>query len=825
MLGIPYRIDQIAHLTHAADLFQGQAAPQLLRYVAFDTRVISHGPETLFVAIKTNNRDGHDFIQEAWKKGVRNFIVDRPVSYKEVNYILSIDPLESLQLWAMHHRCRFSYPVLGITGSNGKTIVKEWLTTLLEQQFQVVKSPMSYNSQLGVALSLLQMHPDADLAIIEAGISQPDEMAVLHQMIQPTLGMLTHMGNAHAEGFSSSAQKLAEKCLLFTDVEQLFTTSLQGEVLAELRNTSYPLITIGSETNDQIQVEYKRSESGWQINWREGEGVGRYELPLTGESDVENALLAIVGARHFGVSPTEIAERLALLYPIDMRTELISDNPHITLINDSYNSDVDSVRNAFRMLHNTAAHPNRHIILTDIPHQGDTQIEIHTVLLKEAIELAGSDRVRTIGPIFQALGHRLSYSNTQSLIADFRYEDFVDSVVLLKGARQFELEQLIPLFNQQLNATWLKVDLNALSHNFRLLKSLVPPGTKTMCMVKAFSYGSGTWEIARELEKEGATYLTVAYPSEGVELRNAGIELPVMVMNADVASIPALIRFDIEPEVHSLDFLERYVRACRMADLTEYRIHLKLETGMGRLGFHESELEELIACIGRYPDLTVISVMSHLAAADDPSADVFSLAQIEQFDRMYAKLQQALGLQAFRHILNTAGIIRFSQYAMDMVRLGIGLYGIDPTQDFQTENRISDFQEMGSLFSRISRIQQYPAGVSIGYGRSQFAKRETRIAVIPIGYADGIPRNLSNGKMAFLVRGKRAPIFGRVCMDMLMLDITDIPEAIPGDEVVIFGRQGSAHISIGELAEAAGTIPYEILVRISPRVRRVYVRE
>lgn len=819
MLGLPYRIDQIAPLAHATDLFQGQMHPGLLRYVAFDTRTISHGPETLFVALKTENRDGHAFIEAALEKGACNFLVDRKLPYKDINYILANDTLESLQLWAMHHRSQFSYPVIGITGSNGKTTVKEWLTTLLEQQFQIVKSPMSYNSQLGVALSLLQMHPEADLALIEAGISRPGEMAILRQMIQPTLGLLTHIGNAHAEGFVSEDQKLQEKSLLFEEVETVMATSLQPHIMPALTAQPFALQSIGRRAEDEIVIAESKTERGWQIEWRESSERGTYELPLSGESDLENALLAILAARLLGVAPESIAARLPLLYPIDMRTELITDNPQITLINDSYNSDVDSVRNAFRLLQNTAAQPHRHIILTDILHQGEAQNDVHRTLLAEAIQLAGEAHVRTIGPIFLGLGHPLSYATTEALIEDFRYGDFVNSTVLLKGARRFELERLIPLFNQQLNATWLKVDLNALSHNFRLLKSQVPPDTKTMCMVKAFSYGSGSWEIARELEKEGATYLTVAYASEGVELRNAHIQLPIMVMNADVTSIPALLRFDIEPEVHSIDFLERYVRAARMAEQSNYRIHLKLETGMGRLGFHEDELEALIACIARYSDLQVVSVMSHLAAADDPAADAFSMQQIATFQRMYARLQEALGLQAFRHVLNTAGLIRFSQYAMEMVRLGIGLYGIDPTA------RELDLQEIGSLRSRISQVRSYPAGSSIGYGRSQFVNRESRIAVVPIGYADGIPRNLSNGRMAFLVRGQRARIFGRVCMDMLMLDVTDISGARAGDEVVIFGRQEDAFISVKELAEAAGTIPYEILVRISSRVRRVYVRE
>ena len=816
MLGLSYKIEEIGRATIALDLFQGLYPSDPVRQIAFDTRNINQGENTIFVALKTSHRDGHDFIEEAIEKGVKHFLVEKPLPYKNINYAICQNTLESLQFWAAYHRSRFDYPVIAITGSNGKTTVKEWITTLLELEFRIVKSPMSYNSQLGVALSVLQMRPDADLAIIEAGISLPGEMEVLAELIKPDIGILTHMGAAHAEGFSSESEKLNEKLHLFTNTQTILMGSKQGAILSQVKEKYENVLTIGADQSDWIRIAKKK---GKEILLQHEEEQWPIQIPLSGEGDEENLLLAFLAAKYLKADMELVQSRIPYLHPVSMRMEMITDNPEITIINDSYNSDIDSVRNAFHYLMNTEGHPGKQIIISDIPNQGSRQEVIQRKILEEAIELVGENNVRTIGPIFSKIAHKHHFETTGAFIRDLQYETFIDSTVLLKGARSFEFEKIIPLLNRKLNATYFKIDLNSLSHNFRYLKSQLPENVKVMCMVKAASYGSGTWEIAQTLVREGADYLTVAYASEGIELRKANINLPIMVMNPDPMSIDALLRFEIEPEVSNFDFLQKYLRAARLFGLKEYGIHLKIETGMGRLGFREEDIPGLVEMITQYPDTKVISVMSHLAASDMKEEDEFSLQQIQRFQAIYQSLQQELGIFSFRHILNTAGILRFPQFAMEMVRMGIGLYGIDPTG----ENH--PLQEIGSLHSTISQIQTYPEGTSIGYGRSQYAERETRIATVPIGYADGIPRSLSNGKFSFLVQGKRAPIFGRVCMDMLMLDVTDIPEAGAGDEVVIFGRQKEAVISVGELAVAAGTIPYEVLVRISPRVRRVYGRE
>ncbi|MEL6594269.1 MAG: alanine racemase, partial [Bacteroidota bacterium] len=503
----------------------------------------------------------------------------------DINYALVADTLDALQKWAWMHRNKFNYPVIAITGSNGKTIVKEWLATLLELQFQIVKSPMSYNSQLGVPLSLLKMHPQADLAIIEAGISEPDEMAILQAMIQPDIGILTHMGPAHDESFPSREDKLREKLQLFHEVKRLLLGKEQLWVEQIVREAKLPHCNQHPEL-DQIV------------------------LPFQSAADLENARLASLAALELGVARSEIEERLPLLQAVEMRQETITDNPEITILNDSYNADPDSVRNALQFLSQIEAHPRRMVVLSDIPHLGQNQLRVQEALLEEAIALVGQEQVISLGPVYGEIGRVKHFVNTEGLLAEMEYDAFRNSTVLLTGARRFELERLIPFLNPKRNASWLQIDMQALASNFRFLKSRVPEGTKTMCMVKAASYGGGTWEIAKVLEREGATYLGVAFASEGIELRKAGIRLPIMVMNPDLSSLDSLVRFNLEPEVSNLDFLQRYIRAARLAGQAEYRIHLKIETGMGRLGFGEEDLPTLINVIAQHPDLNIISVLS-----------------------------------------------------------------------------------------------------------------------------------------------------------------------------------------------------------------------
>ncbi|MEO1447893.1 MAG: alanine racemase [Bacteroidota bacterium] len=813
MLGIPYNIQEIAQSAGAQDLFQGQLHPGKLRYVAYDSRRISHGAETLFVALKTPHRDGHDYVADAYAKGVRNFLVSRRLDLSGVNYALSEDTLLALQTWAMHHRLRFSYPVLAITGSNGKTTIKEWLATLLEPHMQVVKSPRSFNSQLGVPLSLLQLHPQAELAIIEAGISQKGEMEMLREMIQPTLGLLAHMGAAHADGFANETEKLAEKLLLFEQVEKLLFYTDQPDIFRQITATGLPVMSVGRAERADLHLHEEQGQ--WQLRY----GDRAWTLPISGGGSgrQENILLTLLAVHSLGIDLAEVIPHLDTLLPVEMRTELISDHPRITILNDSYNTDPDAVRYAFSVLAELEAQPHKAIILSDIPHLGADQEQVQSTLLQEAIDLAGADKVWTVGPIFASLGHAQAYADTDSLLKAIQPSQFLDHQVLLKGARTFALEQLVPLLQGKPNATFLRINLDALGYNFRQLKGQLAPGVRAMCMVKAAGYGSGTWEIARELERLGADYLAVAYLSEGIDLRQRGIDLPIMIMNPDPGQMGSLLTYDLEPEISSVALLEAYLRAARWQTATRQRIHLKLETGMSRLGLVDDDLPAVQKRLFQAPDLEVVSAMSHLAAADDPGEAAFSRSQIAEFDRLYNKLFLGTGLHPWRHILNTAGLLQFPAAHWEMVRMGIGLYGINPVRDHPLH-----LQEVGSLISQISQIHQYPAGTSIGYGRAQSTIRDSRIATIPIGYADGIPRSLGEGRISFGIRGAMAPTIGRVCMDMLMLDVTDVPEARAGDPVLIWGEYGDQVLSVDRLALASGTIPYEILVRVSPRVRRIF---
>lgn len=811
-IGTPYTIHEIADAVSAKDLFQGHTEQPPLLFLSFDTRYIQNGEQTLFIALRTPNRDGHDFIREAFEKGVKNFMVDKKNNLiAGINYVLVEDTLDALQLWAGFHRNRFRYPVIGITGSNGKTTVKEWLTTLIESAFQVIKSPMSYNSQLGVPISLLQMNPEAEVAIIEAGISQKGEMERLQRIIQPTFGILTHIGTAHADGFASFEEKISEKLILFRNVTHWVYSGEQADVNQMIKKSNLPPVL-----TFKAYIEKN----------------GRFPLDTLDlapfshtQADRENAALCILMSRLLGINIEVLKERLPLLYPIQMRTEMITDNPEITVINDSYNSDPDSVINAMEVLKNTLAHPHKRLILTDMLNQGKLSVQQHTRILTIAETLFGKENVYTIGDTFSQIRQesqevvKKAFQNMEQFMEMFRYEAFKNSTVLLKGARQFGLEKLIPLLNHKPNASVFKVNLNALIHNVRFFRSQIPKHTHLMCMVKAFSYGSGTWEIAEVLEKEGVDYLGVAYVSEGIELKSKGIKLPIMVMNPDTESIEALIYFGLEPEIYQFGLLDRYIRAARLAGLNRFPVHLKFDTGMGRLGFSEKDLPQIVDYLIRFPDLQVVSIMTHLAAADEPEARDFTLHQLRIFTGICEKFTALTGISPLRHALNSAGILNYPEYALEMVRLGIGLYGINPVNTPQV------LQEIGTLVTVISQIHEYPAGTSIGYGRAQFTNRNSRIATIPIGYADGIFRSLSNGKLSMYVREKLAPIFGRICMDMMMLDVTDIPDTKEGDEVLIFGYSGNIFRSVADLAAAAGTIPYEILTSISPRVRRVYVRE
>lgn len=794
----------------------------LIEEVAIDSRRIHHPDKTMFVALKGENRDGHDFVYLAYERGVRCFLVEKWMEgLAGATQIVVEDSRRSLQQFARRYRERFSYPVIGITGSNGKTIVKEWLATVLEGNMRLVKSPQSYNSQLGVPLSLLGMQKKLDLAIIEAGISRPGEMEKLAGMIQPKWGVLTHFGDAHAEGFDSEAEKLKEKLKLFSNTDCVFVSADDALVIAALRSAHIPFQSIGQDEAADLRVREAHSDGN---HWYFSIGDTGFVLPVTGRAALENALLVIQVAHHLGLEWETIRAKVACLHPVSMRMERITDNPEIAIINDAYNADRASVENAFSLLENERAHAGRRLILSDMEHQGQHQTAVQSELLAIAREKFGVANLILIGPIFRQLATAFSglraYPDIDAFLVDFDYDDFRHTTVLLKGARRYALERLIPYLSRRVTATTFKINMNHLVHNFRQFRALLPPSVKMMSMVKAFAYGSGTWEIAQVLEEEDIDYLAVAYTAEGIALRTQGIEVPIVIMNADPQNLEQLLHFRLEPNVFSLEFLRAYVHAGDLGGFASYPIHIKVDTGMRRLGFRQEDLPPLNAFLADHPKVAVRSVLSHLASADVPEMDAFTQAQIAAFQAFQQGLQVPDGTAPLFHILNTAGIVRFRDHAMDMVRLGIGLYGISPVAGLDL-----DLREVGSLHSVVTQVHSYPAHTPIGYGCSEYTQRASRIATVPIGYADGIRRSLSNGVGRFLVRGQRAPVMGRVCMDMLMLDVTDIPGVEAGDEVTLIGCQGKECISVEEIAQLCDTIPYEILTGISQRVRRVYVKE
>lgn len=800
--------------------------PDEVRWIAWDSREIREPEATIFLALKSSNRDGHAFIEHAYMQGVRHFVVSNAEYLPDdVCAIVVQDTLAWFQNLAAWHRSNFNIPIIAITGSNGKTTVKEWLWQILEQEMDVHRSPGSYNSQLGVPASILGIHQGHQAAIIEAGVSEKGEMEKLAQIIRPTLGLLTHLGDAHADGFASFQEKVSEKCLLFQGCTQVVSASNDHQVLQNSAFRRLHAQLVGMDRNAAFYVHDAVSEQHGQRFFLNHQGRDlSFFIPIQGEAARENASLAIAAALSLGISPDTIRNALARVSALRMRSELITDNRLITIINDTYTSDETSIHTAFQQLANDRSQPEKLLIITDIDQQGGRSHDVHAEILRHATTLFGAERIWTVGPIFGIVGSGKvirHFQDTDRLLEQLDVQALKHTTVLLKGSRRYALERLVPLLTGKVSATVLRVDLVALQDNFRAFRRHLGAGVKMMGMVKAFSYGAGSWELAHTLAKEGIDYLAVAYTGEGIELRQGGIHTPVMVMNAWEESPEPLFRYNLEPEVFSISFLERLVQAAHTLEHTQrIPVHLKLDTGMSRLGFLPGEIPEVLAWLKAHPEVEVKSILSHLAAADDPALDAFTEKQLAQFHSSADQICVHLGYQPLRHILNTAGSLRFARQAGNMVRIGIGLYGISTA-----EHSPITLKEITSLRSSISQIHLYPAGTPIGYGCSEITTRDARIATVPIGYADGIRRSLGNGKGRFLVLGKEVPVMGRICMDMLMLDITDLPAATEGDEVVIWGTQLGAFIPVSRIAEACNTIPYEILTSVHPRVRRLYVRE
>ncbi|MCK9449345.1 MAG: bifunctional UDP-N-acetylmuramoyl-tripeptide:D-alanyl-D-alanine ligase/alanine racemase [Bacteroidales bacterium] len=803
----------------------------LISLLLTDSRKVLMPAQSCFFAIKTNRNDGHAYIHDLIAKGVRCFVVsstDRlPLNNPTLCFIIVEDSLEALQQLTEAHRSMFTIPVIGITGSNGKTIVKEWLAQLLAPYKKIVRSPNSYNSQIGVPLSVWQMGSQYEMGLFEAGISLPGEMEKLQKIIQPVMGVFTNIGPAHASGFENIYQKIDEKLKLFSKSDILFYCSdhhlLTERIKANELEKKMQLISWGRGQGNYLQLIESHTQNGQtHLNALIAGQMQQIMIPFTDAASIENALHCWNVCTYLGMDQNAIAAGMTHLTPIAMRLELREGTNHSTLINDFYNSDIYSLSVALDFLQQQVQHPRKVLLLSDILESDLSEDELykqvaHLLQTKPVDYLIGVGESLTRYSKLFPVAMSDFFKTTEQLLDALSKLHLANSAILLKGARRFGFEQISMLLQQKAHETVLEVRLNNLIHNIHYYRSLLKPSTKLMVMVKAFSYGSGSYEIASALQYHRIDYLAVAYADEGVELRKAGIELPIMVMSPEAESITSVLNYNLEPEIYNfriLNLLEASLRQHTISDST-VRIHLKIDTGMRRLGFEINELNQLIQQLKSNPQIRVISVFSHLAASESSVHDAFSLQQIQQFEAACIKLEQGLGYRFDRHILNSAGIIRFPKAQYEMVRLGIGAYGIATTESE------SDFLEpVLALKSTITQIKKVKAGETIGYNRSGKTLRNSVIGIVPIGYADGLPRALSNGKANLYVNGQASPIIGNICMDMCMIDLTGL-QASEGDEVVIFDTQHK----LTQLAMASNTIAYELLTRISRRVKRIYVQE
>jgi len=776
-------------------------------------------PDSCFVAIGGTRHDGHEYIAALYQSGVRMFVVEKELKwdmYPEASFFLAASSLVALQDIAADHRAQFKYPVVGITGSNGKTIVKEWIYQLLAPQYSIVKNPGSYNSQLGVPLSVLKMQPHHELGVFEAGISIPNEMVNLQRIIKPTIGIFTNIGSSHDAGFESRSQKVREKLLLFRESKVLIYCRDHEDVHKEVEPLGLNAQTLDWGEGEGATVRVENNEDG-TIRMVFNRSTHFFTAPFIDAASRENLVHCIVLMLHLGISASTIQEGINSLKAVPMRLELKQGVNQSLIIDDTYNNDLAGLQISLDFLSGQQKQ-RKALILSDILQSGmkddDLIKEIAGIVLR-----TGINSFVGVGPVllahqqyFKGVADTSFYPNTDSFLADLDADLFQGSVMLIKGARPFQFETIVQRLQRKVHGTVMEIDLSCVVHNLNYFKSRLNPGVKLMVMVKAFAYGSGSEEVANLLQYHQVDYLGVAYPDEGIELRKDRISLPIMVMNPSEESFPVLLEYNLEPEIYSMKILRSFVR---FLGRRQCKVHIKFDTGMHRLGFEEKDMPELISILKSYPGITIATVFSHMAGADEAEHDAFTKEQVEVFNQRYDQLSAALQVRPSRHVLNSPGILRFPQFQFEMVRLGIGLYGVDPTNEKRT-----DLQPVATLKTVISQIRKVPAGESIGYGRKGMATEAMTVATIAIGYADGFSRAFSRGVGVVLVNGKRVPVVGNVCMDMTMIDVTAI-EANEGDEVIIFGKD----LPIAEVAERIKTIPYEILTSTSERVKRVFHAE
>lgn len=806
-----------------------QSREREVRMISIDSRQLVDVDTCLFFAIKGVRHDGHQYLKDVYKQGVRQFVVSSAeMDLSDLTgsgVIVVADSLKAMQELAAWVRKQYSYPVLGVTGSNGKTIVKEWLFEILQQDIRIVRNPKSYNSQVGVPLSVWNMSAAFDLAVFEAGISRPGEMERLAAVIAPEIGLITNIGDAHQENFETKEQKADEKLRLFETCSLIIYRKDQDLVHRRIREKysgknvglfSWSLADKQAELYIDAAVKADKSVLSF---WSE-EAKGAVEIPFTDDAAIENAChcLAFIVATHRWEN--KLAERFARLQPVAMRLELKQGIHNCSLVNDYYNSDINSLEIALQFLlrQSVAGRLTKTLILSDIRQSG---MESEKLVL-EVLRLTSRyhiDRLICIGE--ELLKHKsffgagtTFYQNTDEFLLHFDPSQFKNEQILLKGAREFRFERIAALLQQKYHQTQLEVNLNSLIENLNRYKSLLKPGTKVMIMVKAFSYGSGNVEIARALEFQKADYLAVAVADEGIDLRQAGIGTPIIVMNPEEHSFEMMLEYGLEPNLYSMEVFQQFDQAARRMAVSGYPVHLKIESGMNRLGFSSEEelltVSRQIALAGR---LRIQSVFSHLAVSDDPLQDAFTRQQYARFRALSDLIIRSQPHPVLRHLLNSAGIERFPEFQMEMVRLGIGLYGVSQSSALKAET-------VARWLTVVSQVKEVQPGETVGYGRKGKVEKAKEIAVIPVGYADGYDRRLSNGVGKVWLNGRFFPVIGNVCMDMTMIDVTGAGVGA-GDPVELMGD----HVKLDDLAQWAGTISYEILTGISQRVKRVYIQE
>jgi len=813
-----YTISSIGQLLHAEELI---VADGTITTLITDSRRISNAAEGLFFAL-SNRRDGHEFIIEAYEAGVRNFVVSHKPSSPLINanYLVVADVLKALQQLAAYHRQQFDLQVIGITGSNGKTIVKEWLYQLMVPEKSIVRSPKSYNSQIGVPLSVWKIGAEHNLGIFEAGISTVNEMDWLEQIIRPDIGVLTHIGSAHDEGFANRTEKVQEKLKLFKHCKQLIgnydelvnykSELAQQQLFSWSRSFREADLYVFSETIIAKNYYLRAHYNGLEI-----EAL----IPFLDQASVENAIVCWATMLAMGYDPEVIDDRLERLVPVSMRLELKNGINECSIIDDSYNSDIQSLEIALNFLDQQNQHSKKTLILSDIFQSGLRDEELY----RQVSVMLGNRVSRFIGVGEALVKHadlfnvpeKRFFHDTHELLAHFNELHFNEETVLLKGARNFEFEKISHALVQKAHETVMEINLNALLNNLNFYKSLLKPGVKMMAMVKAFSYGSGTFEVANVLQYHKVDYLAVAYIDEGVALRQAGITLPLMVLNPEPAAFDKLVEYHLQPEIYSFGLLDHFLKYLQQNDIVNYPVHIKIDTGMHRLGFETGEVESLCEILEENQLIKVVSVLSHLVASDAEQHDDFTMKQIQLFEKACKQIEGILNYQVIKHIANTSGVTRWPVAHFDMVRIGIGLYGIDAA--------VTDpnaLQPIATLKTSISQVKYVEAGETIGYNRNGSLSKSGRIATVRIGYADGYLRAFGNGVGCMLVKGRLVKTVGNIAMDMCMIDVSEI-DVKEGDEVIVFNDE----LRIEELARQIGTIPYEILTNISQRVKRVYFYE